>query len=107
MAQRDSMALSCAEYIYSCRATVVTVRHWKSTNITACEGVECQSRIVRDSDTSLLRLMMSGRSLSAVIAHGGSKVGNVVSAKIEGKGNIEFVYARDPEGNIVELQKWG
>ena len=25
---------------------------------------------------------------------------------MEGVGNITLVYARDPEGNIIEIQKW-
>ena len=33
----------------------------------------------------------------------GSKVGKLISASIEGVGQIEVVYARDPEGNIIEL----
>jgi lactoylglutathione lyase len=45
--------------------------------------------------------------LSKVERNGGSRVGNVVSAEIEGVGSINLVYARDPEGNIVELLKWG
>ena len=44
--------------------------------------------------------------LDRVIRNGGSKIGNVVSAEIAGAGEIEFVYACDPEGNIIELQKW-
>jgi predicted enzyme related to lactoylglutathione lyase len=46
------------------------------------------------------------RMLSKVERNGGSKVGSVVSAKIEGVSSINLVYARDPEGNIIELLKW-
>jgi lactoylglutathione lyase len=38
---------------------------------------------------------------------GGSMVGEVVSARIRGAGALDVAYARDPEGNIIELQKWG
>jgi predicted enzyme related to lactoylglutathione lyase len=38
--------------------------------------------------------------------HGGSLVGKLISTTIEGVGRIDVVYARDPEGNIIELQKW-
>ena len=38
---------------------------------------------------------------------GGSRVGDIVSTEIDGVGKIDVVYARDPEGNIIELQKWG
>ena len=46
------------------------------------------------------------RALERVERLGGGRVGRVVSAEIEGVGRINFVYARDPEGNIIELQKW-
>jgi predicted enzyme related to lactoylglutathione lyase len=42
----------------------------------------------------------------AVIAAGGSTVGEAVSLKIPGAGTVTFVYATDPEGNIIELQNW-
>jgi predicted enzyme related to lactoylglutathione lyase len=44
--------------------------------------------------------------LSKVERNGGSRVGDLVSARIDGVGTIQVVYARDPEGNIIELQKW-
>lgn len=42
----------------------------------------------------------------AVIAAGGSDVGRLVSVEIEGAGHITFVYVADPEGNIIELQRF-
>jgi catechol 2,3-dioxygenase-like lactoylglutathione lyase family enzyme len=42
----------------------------------------------------------------AVIAAGGSTVGEEVSLKIPGAGTVTFVYVADPEGNIIELQNW-
>lgn len=45
-------------------------------------------------------------ALSAVVAEGGSGLGEVVTQAIEGAGTIRFTYARDPEGNILELQAW-
>jgi predicted enzyme related to lactoylglutathione lyase len=45
-------------------------------------------------------------ALDAVIAAGGGTVGEIVSVDIAGAGKIEFVYATDPEGNIIELQHW-
>jgi predicted enzyme related to lactoylglutathione lyase len=45
-------------------------------------------------------------ALHAVIAHGGSAIGSVVSREVEGVGRLTFVYAVDPEGNILELQSW-
>jgi predicted enzyme related to lactoylglutathione lyase len=47
------------------------------------------------------------KTLRSVKRNGGSCVGTLVAASIEGVGMIDVVYARDPEGNIIELQKWG
>ena len=41
-----------------------------------------------------------------IIAAGGEMVGELVSVEIPGAGKITFVYVTDPEGNLVELQKW-
>ncbi len=46
------------------------------------------------------------RALKKVLKHGGGTAGRIVRTTIEGAGEIEFVYARDPEGNVIELQKW-
>jgi len=45
-------------------------------------------------------------ALQAVIAAGGGAVGKITSTEVDGVGLLRVVYARDPEGNIVELQKW-
>lgn len=39
-------------------------------------------------------------------ANGGSLFGEITSRRVEGVGTITFVYARDPEGNLIELQHW-
>lgn len=41
-----------------------------------------------------------------VLQHGGSKCGEIVTKAIPGVGTITFVYVRDPEGNLLELQHW-
>lgn len=41
-----------------------------------------------------------------VLAAGGGRVGDLVAAEICGAGTITFIYVTDPEGNIIELQKW-
>jgi predicted enzyme related to lactoylglutathione lyase len=46
------------------------------------------------------------RALQAVVAAGGGQVGEVATAEIESVGFLRVVYARDPEGNIIELQNW-
>ena len=43
---------------------------------------------------------------AAVLAAGGGDLGKVVKREIPGAGSITFVYLTDPEGNILELQKW-
>ena len=41
----------------------------------------------------------------AVTAAGGATVGTVESVMIDGAGRITWTYVRDPEGNIIELQR--
>jgi len=38
--------------------------------------------------------------------NGGSVIGELIDAEIEGVGEITVVYATDPEGNIIEIQRW-
>jgi catechol 2,3-dioxygenase-like lactoylglutathione lyase family enzyme len=42
----------------------------------------------------------------AVLAAGGGQVGEVVSLEVPGAGTVTFAYLTDPEGNILELQRW-
>jgi predicted enzyme related to lactoylglutathione lyase len=42
---------------------------------------------------------------AAVIAAGGQPVGTIESIVIDGGGRITWTYVRDPEGNLIELQK--
>lgn len=41
-----------------------------------------------------------------VIAASGKCVGQLVTIEIHGAGTITLIYMTDPEGNIIELQKW-
>jgi predicted enzyme related to lactoylglutathione lyase len=41
----------------------------------------------------------------AVVAAGGATVGTVESIVLPGTGRITWTYTRDPEGNIIELQR--
>jgi catechol 2,3-dioxygenase-like lactoylglutathione lyase family enzyme len=42
----------------------------------------------------------------AVLDAGGSALGELISTEIEGAGAISFAYVADPEGNVIELQRW-
>ena len=42
----------------------------------------------------------------AVLAAGGSRVGDLVTIAISATRSVTFAYVRDPEGNIIELQRW-
>jgi predicted enzyme related to lactoylglutathione lyase len=46
-------------------------------------------------------------ALSAVLNAGGKAVGKISTTTVIGVGTLTVVYAKDPEGNILELQKWG
>ena len=41
-----------------------------------------------------------------VLAWGGRDVGQQVTIDIPGAGKLTLIYMTDPEGNILELQKW-
>lgn len=45
-------------------------------------------------------------ALAEVLAAGGGSVGELVTADLPGRGRLNVVYATDPEGNIIELQRW-
>jgi len=41
-----------------------------------------------------------------VLAAGGKAVGDLASVQVPGAGRITFAYVTDPEGNVIELQRW-
>lgn len=41
-----------------------------------------------------------------IVDHGGTIFGEITKREVKGVGEITFVYARDPEGNLIELQSW-
>lgn len=45
-------------------------------------------------------------TLACILKNGGSAVGEVVSSTYPDGRTINVVYARDPEGNVIELQSW-
>lgn len=45
-------------------------------------------------------------ALDRLLQHGGTQVGETVETEIKNAGVIIFVYARDVDGNIIELQHW-
>ncbi|GAB4531777.1 MAG: hypothetical protein Kow0063_11460 [Anaerolineae bacterium] len=47
-----------------------------------------------------------GQAAQEVLKHGGTSVGEITTARIEGAGLLTFVYLADPEGNLIELQAW-
>lgn len=45
-------------------------------------------------------------ALDLVLQQGGKTIGTIVSHPVPGVGLLTFVYAADPEGNLLELQAW-
>lgn len=41
-----------------------------------------------------------------LIDAGGNLYGDIVETEIPNVGHLKFVYTRDPEGNIIEIQTW-
>jgi predicted enzyme related to lactoylglutathione lyase len=44
--------------------------------------------------------------LEKLLQAGGKKIGELVKTVYPEKGTAVFIYAADPEGNIIELQSW-
>ncbi len=44
--------------------------------------------------------------LKTALSNDAGLLGEVTEKKIENVGILKFVYFRDPEGNIVEIQSW-
>lgn len=44
--------------------------------------------------------------LKRIVNLGGQAYGKVSARKIKGIGTLTFVYVKDPEGNLIELQNW-
>lgn len=37
---------------------------------------------------------------------GGTLLGEIATSTVTGVGDLEVIYVRDPDGNIIELQTW-
>ena len=44
--------------------------------------------------------------LESMLEHGGEPLGIIAKTEVPDVGGLEMTYARDPEGNIIELQSW-
>ena len=44
--------------------------------------------------------------LKLLLEEGGAANGQITEKEVAGVGIIRFIYARDPEGNLIELQSW-
>ena len=44
--------------------------------------------------------------LTRLLENGGTQVGDVVETEILNAGHLTFVYAKDIDGNIIEIQNW-
>ncbi len=46
------------------------------------------------------------QTLAEAINNGAQLLGKVTEKTVDGVGDLKFVYFRDPEGNIIEIQSW-
>lgn len=44
--------------------------------------------------------------LETLVKEGGTKLGQLITREYKDIGTLSVVYAKDPEGNIIELQNW-
>jgi hypothetical protein len=49
---------------------------------------------------------MGKEILNVLISKGGTTVGELEETEILNVGFLSFIYARDIDGNIIELQSW-
>jgi predicted enzyme related to lactoylglutathione lyase len=41
-----------------------------------------------------------------IVDHGGTLLGQIATTTVTGVGELEVIYVRDPEGNIIQLLTW-
>lgn len=62
------------------------------------------------AETGLMHIAFSvddvNETLDRVVAAGGSLLGDIAELRVEEVGVATMVYARDPEGNVIEIQRW-
>ena len=46
------------------------------------------------------------QTLQQALNEGAQKLGSISKKMVESVGELHFVYFRDPEGNIIEIQSW-
>ena len=46
------------------------------------------------------------KAYKKVIENGGKKVGKIITLKRSDRKKVTWCYVKDPEGNMIELQKW-
>ncbi len=46
------------------------------------------------------------QTLNMAIKNGGRPLGEITQKTMDEMGEIKFIYIRDPEGNIIEIQSW-
>jgi len=44
--------------------------------------------------------------LKTLLENGGTQHGELVETNVANAGHLTFVYAKDPDGNIIEIQNW-
>ena len=71
--------------------------------------VETSTKAINSSGFSHIAFAVEDVSamIDRIIAHGGSLLGTIVKGHVEGLGQINVAYTKDPDGNILEIQKWG
>jgi predicted enzyme related to lactoylglutathione lyase len=72
------------------------------------ESIPAEMKRINRQGLAHLAFRVNGveETLSAVLEAGGGKLSDIIQHDIPSVGTITFVYARDPEGNFIELQKY-
>jgi catechol 2,3-dioxygenase-like lactoylglutathione lyase family enzyme len=72
------------------------------------EGPDCPATAVNRPGLAHIAFRVEDvtEAVDAVLSAGGGRIGDIVSVDVPGAGSLTFCYATDPEGNILELQRW-
>lgn len=69
---------------------------------------ECKKALINDPGYSHIAFHVNDveETLHKLISYGGEPYGEMIEKNFEGNGRLKVVYAKDLEGNIIEIQNW-
>jgi predicted enzyme related to lactoylglutathione lyase len=68
----------------------------------------CKKTIINQQGLAHLAFLVDSveQVLDNTLKNGGEQLGELITKRYDGIGVLTAVYARDPEGNLIEIQNW-